>query len=290
MDTKSIRCFCCVYQEKSINKAAKQLFITPQGLSKIINNLEEEINSKLFERSAKGVIPTETGKYLYSNCNDILRKLEEIEIGILRLTDTEKQFLIGFSVGVLNIFSFKKISELKNIYSNIKWEENLNSEIISKVKKGEIDLGIIIGNIYSEGIEKKDLFNISPDIIVYKGHRFYEKSSIDIKELENEPLITLNENFSSYNNIIQRCNDNGFTPNIVAKTMESNLIYRFVREKNGIGIDVNIHRDDIKTDNIKRIPIENGFLWNISIIYKKENIQNPILEQIIKYIENSIKK
>ena len=42
MDTKEIRSFRLVYEERSINKAAKQLFITPHGLSRIIHKLEEE--------------------------------------------------------------------------------------------------------------------------------------------------------------------------------------------------------------------------------------------------------
>lgn len=67
MDTKDIRYFCCVCEEKSINKAARQLFITLQGLSKIIAKLEEELHTTLFERSVKGMQPTESGIYLYEN-------------------------------------------------------------------------------------------------------------------------------------------------------------------------------------------------------------------------------
>ena len=51
MDTKEIRSFRLVYEERSINKAAEQLFITPQGLSRIIHNLEEELQITLFERT-----------------------------------------------------------------------------------------------------------------------------------------------------------------------------------------------------------------------------------------------
>lgn len=39
MDTKDLRYFRQVYEDKSINQAAKQLFITPQGLSRIITKL-----------------------------------------------------------------------------------------------------------------------------------------------------------------------------------------------------------------------------------------------------------
>ena len=49
MDTKDLRCFRLVYEERSINQAARHLFITPQGLSRIISRLEEELHTLLFE-------------------------------------------------------------------------------------------------------------------------------------------------------------------------------------------------------------------------------------------------
>ena len=45
MDTREIRCFRLVYEECSINKAASQIFITPQGLSRIITKLENELQT-----------------------------------------------------------------------------------------------------------------------------------------------------------------------------------------------------------------------------------------------------
>ena len=45
MDTKDLRCFRQVYEDRSINQEAKQLFITPQGLSRIITKLDGKLNS-----------------------------------------------------------------------------------------------------------------------------------------------------------------------------------------------------------------------------------------------------
>ncbi len=56
MDTKDLRCFCRVYEERGINQAAKQLFISPQGLSRIIAKLEAELQVALFKRSARDCV------------------------------------------------------------------------------------------------------------------------------------------------------------------------------------------------------------------------------------------
>ena len=54
MNTKLLKCFQIVYEEKSINRAAGRLYITPQGLSRNIRQLEEELDVQLFQRTARG--------------------------------------------------------------------------------------------------------------------------------------------------------------------------------------------------------------------------------------------
>lgn len=79
MNTKLLKCFQIVYEEKSINRAAGRLYITPQGLSRNIRQLEEELDVQLFQRTARGMEPTESGHFLYEKSGRIIRELEEIE-------------------------------------------------------------------------------------------------------------------------------------------------------------------------------------------------------------------
>ena len=62
--------------------------------------------------------------------------------------------------------------------------------------------------------------------------------------MKGQPLISLNEKYASYHNLMQRCSDFGFVPNIAISTMENTLIYRFCNKKLGIGIDADIHKDN----------------------------------------------
>lgn len=292
MDTKSIRYFCRVYEEKSINQAARLLFITPQGLSKIIHHLEEELGIALFQRSSKGMLPTEAGKYLYSNSRELFDLLEELELGIRRLKDEKQECGIGFACGVLNLFPFQKMSRLTSLYPAVKihWEEANAEEIIGKIQQGSLRMGFVIGNQCPDHLEMQEIFRMNPDLIVYRGHPFYDREAVSAGELREEKLITLNEKFYSYHSIIARCQDYGFVPDIVAKTMESQLIYRFVKEHHGIGVDVNIHHDDMRMEDLKRVPLTDAYPWQVNAVYRKEKEEDPLLRDIIRYFRNSITK
>lgn len=75
-----------VVQEKSIARASKRLYMTPQGISKIVRNLEAEMDCRLFTRESTGMALTESGERFLEYAKRILRRhikdwLEKIRNG-----------------------------------------------------------------------------------------------------------------------------------------------------------------------------------------------------------------
>lgn len=282
MDTKDIRYFCRVYEERGINQAAKQLFISSQGLSRIIAKLEAELQVTLFERSVRGLCPTASGSYLYENCRELLEKLEDIEIGIHRIERMDRELRLGFSCGVLNVFPFHKLEQFKteNLDIQVKWEEMDNQGVMDKVFQQDLDVGFVIGSIGREGLYAREVFQRGMDALVYEGHPLYDRKVLSIGDLRNESLITLNEKFYCYHSFVGRCKDFGFIPLIQIKTMESQLIYRFCREKMGIGIDTNIHKNDISMDGIRRIELKDAFPWRIFIVCREDHKKEKVISKL----------
>jgi len=73
MEFKHIEYFTATYNLGSMSRAAQHLFISQQALSRIISNLEKELNCKLFERTPRGIVPTAQGDYLYSVFGPVVR-------------------------------------------------------------------------------------------------------------------------------------------------------------------------------------------------------------------------
>ena len=103
MNTKDLKCFQAVYEERSVSRAARRLFITPQGLSKNIRQLEEELHAVLFVRTSHGMAPTESGRFLYERSGRVIRQLEEIENGLRQLEQRRERIRIGCANGALNL-------------------------------------------------------------------------------------------------------------------------------------------------------------------------------------------
>lgn len=291
MDTKDLRYFRQVYEDKSINQAAKQLFITPQGLSRVITKLEGELQTKLFERTPTGMLPTESGHYFYEHSLEILYRLDDLKLQIKKMNQKEKTFHIGFSCGVLNIFPLEQFQKLNDEFPNItfEWDEFENKETLHQLKNGTLDAAFMIGTTMQEGLVCETVYHGNMTALVYPEHPYYNSNEISIKDLEHQKLISLNEKYFIYHSLNQRCQDFGFSPDIVIHTMESSLIYRFCKEKMGIGIDADIHHDAKLLEPLHKIPIKDAIPWKISFVYKELMKKDCLITQLKKFATVSTK-
>ncbi len=282
MDTRDLCYFRLVYEERSINKAAGQLFITPQGLSRIIGKLEGELQSKLFVRTANGTQPTQAGDYLYTQSQELLYQMESLKQKMQQLNNKQVCLRIGFACGSLNVLHLDKLLQIAALYPQLQlqWQEMENQEVIEKLRNGALEAGFIIGSNACAELAAETVYTGAMTALVYEGHPYYERKMLYIKDLQDEPLITLNQKYACYHNLLQRCNDFGFVPNIAISTMESSLIYDFCEKQIGIGIDADIHPTGKLPSGLHKIPILDAIAWRISLVYRKNDNNHEILARL----------
>ena len=283
MDVKDIRAFMECYETRSINKAAKTLFITPQGLGKLLDRVEAELRIQLFDRTKQGLVPTEAGVFFYEKSQKLIQDTQELEQGLELIRN--KAFHVGYSCGLIRMLPMKKMEQFQESAqgTDIIWEEASNQDVKNKLIKGQLEVALVIGRVAAAGFVEEEVSSKTMGAVVPKGHRLYSQKSIKIKDLKDEQLISLNEKYQSYTNLINTCEREGFFPTIRAKTMEAAMIYEFVEEGLGIGIDVDIHSKNSLSKNVKLIPITDSIPWAVYVAYAKENKQSPM----IKYFLNT---
>ena len=283
MDIKDIRSFMECYEARSINKAAKALFITPQGLGKILDRLEHELQIKLFDRTKQGLVPTEAGVFFYEKGLKLLAENQELEQGLESLRKKNDIFNVGYSCGLIRMLPMKKIEQFQGAIgkTELVLEEGSNPDIKQKLVDGQLEVALVIGRVAATGFIEREIDSKSMCAVVPKGHKFFGLESLKIMDLRGEHLISLNEKYQSYANLISSCEREGFYPDIRIKTMEAAMIYEFVREGHGIGIDVDIHNKDMIAKDIKLIPIVDGIPWNVYLVHSNEKNNDKSIQQFL---------
>jgi len=91
------RTFKAIYETGTLSAAAQELYISQPGVSLHLNSLEAFTGYKLFDRSARRMIPTEKGKILYNFILDPIKKLETAEQHFHKRSQSDR---ITISVGM----------------------------------------------------------------------------------------------------------------------------------------------------------------------------------------------
>lgn len=79
MDIQELAYFRIVCEQKSITRAARYLYMSQQGLSKIIKNIENELNATLLIRKPSGIELTQADAYLYAKLPGLLHDYESLQ-------------------------------------------------------------------------------------------------------------------------------------------------------------------------------------------------------------------
>ncbi|WP_392537307.1 LysR family transcriptional regulator [Legionella sp. 227] len=137
-----LKSFIATVDNKSFSKAAQNLYVSPSKLSKQITWLEDELKTKLFLRSTKGLIVTESGERLY---REALRLFEQL--GAVKEIATPKPLELQ---GLITLYL--------TVTPAIPYLTALSIEFMQKYPKMEIE--IIVGS------DSKELLSTAFDVAI----------------------------------------------------------------------------------------------------------------------------
>ena len=178
-----------LYIQGSFSSAARHLNITQPALSLQIQKLEEELDFKLLDRTKRPLQFTEEGKYFYHKSIEILKMVEELKQVSLELSEEVKgNVLVGIIPTLAPYLVPLFINKLNQSFPELQIEvkELKTEEIISKLKFGDLDCGILSTPVSAGGIHFEVLFYERFYAYVSEKHRWFKEDKIVLDELKEE--------------------------------------------------------------------------------------------------------
>lgn len=272
MTLRHIKIFVAVCQCGSVTAAAKKLYIAQPAASLAISELEEYYGVRLFDRIAKRLHITETGKQFLQYATHIVSLFDELDqrmrnwdnIGVLR---------IGTSVTIGNYLLPDYVKDFQQSHPHIKLQVIIDNteKIESYVLKNEIDFGLIEGIIRSPFIESKGFMDDPLVLICSPSHPWTKNMEIDISKLKDENFI-LREKGSAGREIFENALHTHQVEIVPAwQSVSTQAIIKAVSK--GLGVSIlpyllvkdNLEREEIQSIKIREVSLKRQF----SIIYHK---------------------
>lgn len=196
------RIFYYVAKYKSFSKAAGVLNSNQPNISKFMNNLEAQLQCKLFIRSNRGITLTPEGEKLYTHVNIAYTHLRQAE---QELADDE-----SMQTGVINISSCENASKLVLMpvladfheqYPGIKLQiSNISTpQALQLLRNGVSDFAVVTGPVEAGSRFKVSRLASFTDLLVgSQQYAFLCEKGLHYPEILRYPIIGLGSGTMTY--------------------------------------------------------------------------------------------
>ncbi|MET4065507.1 LysR family nitrogen assimilation transcriptional regulator [Bradyrhizobium sp. S3.2.6] len=200
MDSRQLRYFIAVYEQRNLSRAADQVSVAQSALSHHISNLEAEFATRLFERKPRGMEPTAAGERLYEHARIILRAMTEAETEVREGARViAGNISIGMANSAVKAIGVALMRTVLSQYPKLKLSltESMSGATLMHLMASNVDLALVYNppsekELIAEPVLEEEMFCVGIPKLVGRS-----KAPIRFEELSRLPLILLRYGLSS---------------------------------------------------------------------------------------------
>ncbi|WP_010531916.1 selenium metabolism-associated LysR family transcriptional regulator [Lentibacillus jeotgali] len=192
MNYERLKTFIAVAEKNSFSEAAKMLYVTQPTITSQIKSLEEELGTKLFERTTKKVEMTQSAKILLKYAREIVQMNDSARKEITQMESmTYGELGMGCSLTIGEYILPEFLKQFKEEYPLIQIQVKIanSHQVINSLKNQFIDVGLIETPVEDKQInlepflEDEIVLIAAPDY--FSGHDAY----ISMEQVRQSPLV-----------------------------------------------------------------------------------------------------
>ena len=188
-----IEAFIELTETNSFAKAAINLSLSQPALSRRIQKLEQELGTKLFDRTTRKVQLSYSGRNFYERARGIIDAIKTAT----KTLNENYNFPSIIKIGAVNsslsniVYPALKIFKEMEPRCKIQIIERSSNYVVDSVLGGECDFGINFTGIQEPGIDFENLFIEDYVVVFPKGDVLEKKRKIKLSDIKNRDFISV---------------------------------------------------------------------------------------------------
>lgn len=297
MNTQQLEYIIAVDQYRHFAKAAEHCRVTQPTLSMMIQKLEDELDTKIFDRSMQPVSPTPCGRKIIEQAKAVLREINRIP----EIVKEEQQSLKGeFKLAILPTIApyllprFFQQLRTKHPELDIRILEMKTADTLLALKSGEIDAAIIANQPTEPVFKGEVLFFEQFFAYIAENEAIYAKEMIRTADISGENLWLLDEGHCFRDQLMRFCQMKKVKIRQAAYQLGSmETFMRMVENRNGITFIPELATLQLSADQKKLVrPFAiprpcREIVWITRKDFVRHSVGRLIAEQIKKSVPKS---
>lgn len=197
MELKQLKYFITIVESGSLGKAAQKLEVGTSALSQQISRLEDELSTRLLQRSSTGVTPTPAGLAFFKQAQLSLRHIQ-YAIQAAHSSRLTGHVSVGFSPSIASVLGIPFMQLMSERYPDIRVHlvESLSGNLANLVNSRQLDIAIIFtkdvdANWAVQPLLKEQMFLMANRVLLneYGCQECIQNGEIDLERVNRLPLV-----------------------------------------------------------------------------------------------------
>lgn len=194
MDVRQLGYFLAIAEAGSFSAAGARLRISQSALSRQVLLLERELGAPLFERYARGVHLTETGRLLQARAAPLLRQLDSLRSEI---TDRREiptgEFHVGIPRSMRALLSQPVLARFLAAYPTVflGYVEDTSALVRDRLLRGALDLGLLSSHEPAPTLDCRPFFREQMYLVGPVSAGLRPEAPVELAALDGLPLFAV---------------------------------------------------------------------------------------------------
>jgi DNA-binding transcriptional LysR family regulator len=289
LNLKQLEAFYLVIKRKSFTRAAEELNVTQPAVTIQVKSLEKSLNLRLLQQVGKRMQLTEAGEILYqyaekifdlvSDANEKMKDFKKLMRGTLQI-GTTKNYARYIMPSLLSEFQ-RRFPRIKVIL-----DEGNSEDMAKSVLEKKNELALISQLNLDRKIKSFFFSTVEFVLVASPEHRFSQRRSISLRELNGEPVILREKGSGSRTAVLRKFQEYGIWPSVIIEASSLDFIVDYVKQNKAVsfmfGPDI---QEELEKGTLKVIFIEEGNInFFTDIIYHGERSLSPPSQAFLKMV------
>ena len=296
MADRRLQVFYTVARLLSFTKAAEDLHMTQPAVTFQVRQLEEQFNTRLFDRTHNRISLTEAGKKVYQSSERIFEIYSEMDNAVRELTgDISGVLILGASTTIAEYMLPVLLGDFKAQHPDVTVRLRVaNTDgIVSQVENNEIDLGVVEAPVTNKNLVVEECSTDQLVVIVPPGHKLATESIIPLKRLSDFPFICREEGSGTREVMLENMHNSGIEPNELNVSMELGSLEAIKGAvEAGMGISVvsaATIQKELKLGTLVAIKTDPPINRPFSFVHQKQKFRVRAMDELLSFARNYCK-
>ncbi|MCY0386417.1 LysR substrate-binding domain-containing protein [Robbsia sp. Bb-Pol-6] len=236
---RQLRIFVSVARHGSFSRAGDEIGLTQSAVSRGVRELEGELGLRLMDRTTRDVQLTGAGLNLQATAARLLTDLDGALREIREIGEQRRGRVVVAASPTVSARLMPvclALCEVRYPFVSLVLRDDVQQDVIARVRSGEADFGVIIGPFESEDLIVEDVMRDSFVLICRSDHPLAARTEVDWQALSGIKLVMLDRTSGSRPVIDRLMRQRGVDVHIVQELAQSATVFGLVEA--GVGLSV----------------------------------------------------